>query len=652
MILNSPTISGSLTVTGNIIASGSITLSGSVASASYAATASFVALAQSASNAVSAATASFANAFTVASTLTAQTLVVQTITSSVDFVTGSTRFGSSLSTSTHQFTGSLQTTGSNIFSGYSIFSSSINEVARFKSSYANGVYLTFESGSTLIGDIGNSSEVFTGASTLDFGINARGNRKLQLGSFQTITLTITGSNVGVGVITPARPFHVHIGATSYSTPVGISSTVTVLGTNLATYAELQLIGNTAYGAGILLGDTANGQSGSILQFGGTAGEGGRMRFIAGGIETMNLRGGNVGIGTTSPASQATGATSGILDVSAATGGNLVLHRNGSGDTALFSILKASNGTYIDSTGAATAANNAIYFRTNNINADQTSLTTALTIASTGAATFSSSVAATTGILSTTYNGGGTGMLHLTSNGTEGGTITFEKTSGTVQKYKFGLGVTSLFIYNETAGNQPFTLTSGGIIQVGSRNSLQQSNFGYSNSYKTLIIGSTGTDYSTDATTLCFGVDVSGNANGSFSGNGTEYIWRNAGSFKSPNSANNNYNTLLSWNSSGIVTVTTSDYRAKEDLKSFEALPMIKAMKLYDFRWIELQERMHGVLAHELQDIVPYAVIGEKDGGSMQGVDYSKLVPVMLKAIQELKAQNDDLQSQINELKAQ
>jgi hypothetical protein len=117
MILNSPTISGSLTVTGNILTSGSITLSGSVASASFADTASFVALAQSASNAVSAATASFANAFTVAGTLTAQTLVVQTITSSVDFVTGSTRFGS-IAANTHVFTGSMSVSGSSAtFSG-------------------------------------------------------------------------------------------------------------------------------------------------------------------------------------------------------------------------------------------------------------------------------------------------------------------------------------------------------------------------------------------------------------------------------------------------------------------------------------------------------------------------------------------------------
>ena len=75
-------------------------------SASFASTSSFVALAQSASNAVAAATASFANAFTVAGNLTAQTLVVQTITSSVDFVTGSTRFGSILG-NTHVFSGSV-----------------------------------------------------------------------------------------------------------------------------------------------------------------------------------------------------------------------------------------------------------------------------------------------------------------------------------------------------------------------------------------------------------------------------------------------------------------------------------------------------------------------------------------------------------------
>lgn len=44
-------------------------------------------------------------------TITAQTLVVQTVTSSIEFVTGSTRNGS-LSSNTHQFTGSVLVSGS------------------------------------------------------------------------------------------------------------------------------------------------------------------------------------------------------------------------------------------------------------------------------------------------------------------------------------------------------------------------------------------------------------------------------------------------------------------------------------------------------------------------------------------------------------
>jgi hypothetical protein len=118
--------SGAITTTGVISGSNALSASYSISasnalaaqtasfvqnaqSASYvltAQTASFVANAQSASNAVAAQTASYANNLTVAGTLTAQTLVVQTITSSVDFVTGSTRFGSILG-NTHVFSGSV-----------------------------------------------------------------------------------------------------------------------------------------------------------------------------------------------------------------------------------------------------------------------------------------------------------------------------------------------------------------------------------------------------------------------------------------------------------------------------------------------------------------------------------------------------------------
>ena len=100
-----------------------IKVSGSVASVTGSFSGSFSgSFFGAATSASFAATSSFANSFNVAGnltasnallsgTLTAQTLVVQTITSSIDFVTGSTRFGSLL-TNTHTFTGSVFITGS------------------------------------------------------------------------------------------------------------------------------------------------------------------------------------------------------------------------------------------------------------------------------------------------------------------------------------------------------------------------------------------------------------------------------------------------------------------------------------------------------------------------------------------------------------
>ena len=92
-------------------------------------------------------------------------------------------------------------------------------------------------------------------------------------------------------------------------------------------------------------------------------------------------------------------------------------------------------------------------------------------------------------------------------------------------------------------------------------------------------------------------------------------------------------------SNGTTTAynVTSDYRLKEDLKPINGLNIVNKINVYDYKWKSENSRMDGVLAHELQEILPYAVTGEKDGKNMQGVDYSKIVPVLVKAIQELSA---------------
>lgn len=88
--------------------------------------------------------------------------------------------------------------------------------------------------------------------------------------------------------------------------------------------------------------------------------------------------------------------------------------------------------------------------------------------------------------------------------------------------------------------------------------------------------------------------------------------------------------------------TTSDYRLKEDFQSFNGLNIIDNINVYDFKWKDKDgvtgKRAYGVKAHELNNAMPSAVTGEKDATDMQTVDYSKLVPILIKSIQELKAE--------------
>jgi predicted DNA binding CopG/RHH family protein len=80
--------------------------------------------------------------------------------------------------------------------------------------------------------------------------------------------------------------------------------------------------------------------------------------------------------------------------------------------------------------------------------------------------------------------------------------------------------------------------------------------------------------------------------------------------------------------------TSSDYRLKQDLKDFNGLDLLTKIKTYDYEWKSDKTRSYGVIAHELQSVINYAVTGVKDGKEMQGVDYSKIVPVLIKAVQE------------------
>ena len=136
---------GSLYTSGSIISTGSLEVNGGI-TGSLLGTASFASNAGNSISSSYAATASSADDFNVRGTLTAQRIVVQTITSSTEYVTGSTIFGSLLN-NTHQFTGSVSITGSlevngrNYINDSSSFESRIttnsSSFANFSGSYIN-----------------------------------------------------------------------------------------------------------------------------------------------------------------------------------------------------------------------------------------------------------------------------------------------------------------------------------------------------------------------------------------------------------------------------------------------------------------------------------------------------------------------------------
>ena len=84
--------------------------------------------------------------------------------------------------------------------------------------------------------------------------------------------------------------------------------------------------------------------------------------------------------------------------------------------------------------------------------------------------------------------------------------------------------------------------------------------------------------------------------------------------------------------------TTSDYRLKENVNyNFDALTRVKELKPARFNFIvDADKTVDGFLAHEVSDIVPEAITGEKDAvddegnPEYQGIDQSKLVPLLTK----------------------
>ena len=143
-----------------------------------------------------------------------------------------------------------------------------------------------------------------------------------------------------------------------------------------------------------------------------------------------------------------------------------------------------------------------------------------------------------------------------------------------------------------------------------------------------------------------------------SGNGMGWSGSDNYAFISKDSVSTAQTMLTFWNSIGLVGsitttgsatayVTSSDYRLKNSIAPMTgALNKVAQLKPVTYKWNADGSVGEGFIAHELAEVCPHAVFGEKDcvdendNPVYQGIDTSFLIATLTSAIQELKAEFD------------
>jgi len=142
-------------------------------------------------------------------------------------------------------------------------------------------------------------------------------------------------------------------------------------------------------------------------------------------------------------------------------------------------------------------------------------------------------------------------------------------------------------------------------------------------------------------------------------NGAKFNITNSSSASNVLVFNNTNGTVgyVQTNGSSTSYNTSSDYRLKKNLVDIEdATSRLKQLKPKRFNFIaDADTTVDGFLAHEVQTVVPEAITGTKDAvdedgnPEYQGIDQSKLVPILTKALQEAVTKIEELETRIQTL---
>tara|TARA_R100001086_G_scaffold169167_1_gene92062 strand:- start:10679 stop:11740 length:1062 start_codon:yes stop_codon:yes gene_type:complete len=229
-------------------------------------------------------------------------------------------------------------------------------------------------------------------------------------------------------------------------------------------------------------------------------------------------------------------------------------------------------------------------------------------------------------------------IHSVSSTTGANSVNFQNTDsgGYGAKFVGGGGASNLYIvdFRDYSGSSKVRLDGNGALLIG---------------IASATVGDNGVSLVGDGTNHFYAGGTNTLKVGRGGSNGDVIVFNRSGTTVGS----------ISVTTSATAFNTSSDYRLKENITDItDGITRVKQLNPTRFNFIvDSDKTVDGFIAHQVSEVVPEAITGEKDevdddgNPKYQGIDQSKLVPLLTAALQESIVLIESQQSQIQNLAA-